>query len=332
MSDFDRYARQLKVSGFDEQAQKLLNSARVVLIGAGGLGAPVAAQLAGAGVGEIHIVDFDQISLSNLHRQWLYSEQQVGSYKVDRLCQHLKNLNSQCTIHAHNERLTPDNVERLIQNANLVIDAADNFAASYLLSQQCAKNNIGLLTASVNQRFGYVSLLCANGAATLEDVFQQLPMTQTSCDVVGVSGPAVTTIAGLQAQAALDWLTNPTESLLGKLLYFDLRNYQTTLLNCPDARADRQQNIEFICAKDIQSSDYVIDVREAQEVCDQAADHRVDINTPLLQINPVDLTISKDINRMVFACRSGQRALNAALKVNAHSPLAVAVILPTQAD
>jgi molybdopterin/thiamine biosynthesis adenylyltransferase len=151
-----RYQRQIQLSDIGEMGQAKLREARVVVIGAGGLGHPVASYLAGAGIGHITIVDHDVIELTNLHRQVQFTEADIGQPKAETLMNACRQLNAEIEICGTNERLTPDNVAALCAEANLVIDAADSFAVTYILSDFCKAESLPLISASVLGFEGYV--------------------------------------------------------------------------------------------------------------------------------------------------------------------------------
>ncbi len=327
MNTLDRYARQMQVAGFDVDAQHKLAAARVLLVGAGGLGGPIAAQLVGAGVGQLEVVDFDSIALSNLHRQWLYTESDVGAGKAATLDQHLQALNSNVEIQTHSTRVSPKNVAELTQYADLVIDAADNHATTFLLNHACAGSETALLTASVNQRYGYIGLFCAPGAPSLRVVFPRMPKLETSCDTVGVSGPAVVVIAGLQAQIALDYLVGLDEPHLGKMRYVDMRDFNIRTIDCSQMKEPTSAQPDFISADEISMSDWVVDVREQSEIRQQTQSFKVDQVLPSSEFEPA--AIVDQGTRIVLACRSGQRAMAVAQQCLDHGYQNLAVVLPS---
>ena len=324
MSEEERYSRQNRVPNFGKQAQSRLSNSKVLIVGAGGLGGPVAAALAGAGVGHISVMDHDEISLSNLHRQWLFQQDQIGKPKALVLCDHLQRLNSEISVNAFVQRLSPDNVESLLEQHDLIVDAADNFATSYVISDACTVSNKLLLTASVNQLYGYVGLLGGTHGPSLRAIFPRIPLQQTSCDVVGVTGPAVGTVAGLQSQIALDTLAEAND-WLGKMHYIDLRDFQLRSIDCSQAREPDGTRIAMITADQILESDWVVDVRDSAEVNLKPQSFTVDQQTPLIELDPSK--VEPKGNRVVLACQSGQRALIAAQQLldAGHDDLAVVV-------
>lgn len=333
MSEFTRYARQIQASSLGEQGQRRLQNASVSLVGVGGLGGLVALQLVGAGLGRLRLMDDDRVAISNLHRQWLFSEDDIGHEKAVVACHKLRKLNSEVDIEHHVARLNTTNVTDFIDGADIVIDAADNFICSYLLSKACKQCEIPLLTASVNQRYGYISLLCIDPAPGFHEVYPSPPSNTTSCDTVGVSGPAVGVIASLQAQAAIDYIqANGANSLLGKLLYVDLNNYSMYTTDVSVASTSTQTAslapIALISASEILTTDTITDVRTPVEVSQEAQPFKVDLTLPLDRIKELNEQLPENHQRVVFACKSGQRALLAAQEAWQLGIQQLAVIVP----
>ena len=325
----DRYSRQMQVPSYGVAAQRRLAQASVLVVGAGGLGSPVAATLVGAGVGSVTIMDFDTVGLSNLHRQWLYTEADVDRPKVEVLAAHLSVLNKEVDIHKVNSRLHTDNVNALIMAADLVIDAADNFPTSFLLSDACFAAKVALSTASVNQLYGYTGLFCAGVAPSLRAVFPKVPLQQASCDVVGVTAPAVSVVAGLQSQLVLDQLTG-AKNWLGHMHYIDLRSFNLRSIDCSQSKEPRTSGIQLISAQGLTPNDWVIDVREPQESESQAQAHRVDQYSPLSELCLGPALSEK--SRIVFCCKSGQRAMIAAQHALNDGFDNTAVIIPSDSQ
>ncbi|NND81835.1 MAG: HesA/MoeB/ThiF family protein [Gammaproteobacteria bacterium] len=326
----DRYSRQILVPQIGTQGQQQIAAARVLLVGAGGLGCQVGSQLVGAGVGALTIVDHDRVSLSNLHRQFLFRESDLGSNKATAAARELQARNSAVEIAAVTHRLSPENVAELVQNADLVVDAGDNFAVSYLLSDAC-EGNTAMISASVNRSFGYVGVFCSPGkfsAPSLRAVFPKLPRQSQSCDVVGVTGPAVGIIGSFQAQECLKVLCNDAAQLNGQLLYLDLWNYSQQIVNCR-AASTPQSRVELIGTQALEESDLVVDVRNADEVAARPQPFRVDRALPLSQLlAEPELSDS----RVVCCCQSGQRALIAAQALLDAGQHQVAAMLPADEE
>ena len=309
----ERYSRQIAVPQFGSAGQRRLSKSRVVMVGAGGLGCVVAPLLVGAGVGEITVVDHDQIALSNLHRQTLFSEAEVGLAKASCMADTLRALNSRVVVNDRVIRCGPGNVDELLTSAAVVIDAADNFPLSYLLSDACERHAIPLVAASVNRTYGYLGVFCGPAECQLPSfraVFPKVPDTPLSCDVVGVTGPSVAAIGAVQAQETLKYLLgNPPRA---QLWQFELWDYNVLCVDVAGALAPSEGRVEFISADQVHDH-WVIDVREPDEVQDAPLPFAHVIHQPLSQLN-VSAPIEND-KPWVFACKSGQRALAAAQRL-----------------
>ena len=330
MADPTRYSRQTLVSQVGLKGQQRLANSTVLIVGVGGLGCQVAAQLAGAGVGRLHLMDHDVVDISNLHRQVLFRETDVGHTKSSTALRELKAINSEIQITAKQERLNIANVAALIEGCSLVIDAADNFATSYVLSDACFNVRIPLLSASVNRSFGYLGIFCGTEAApapSIRALFPKLPKEQQSCDTVGVTGPSVGVIASLQAQEAIKLLVGGEGLLLGKLLYADLWNYKMHTVDFSGAQEPLESQIELISAAQIKDDDFVVDVRDNDEIKATPQGFTPSLCLPLLQINERMDEIPES-PRIVVACRSGHRALIAAQCLLDQGHPSVAAVIP----
>src|ERR1700681_1277921 len=176
----DRYSRQTILPEVGAAGQARLRGASVLVIGAGGLGSPVLQYLCAAGVGRLLIVDHDRVEESNLHRQPLYRMTDLGRPKVYAARAALLQANPEVRIDALEERLTAANAARLVAMADVVIDAADSFAVTYVLSDRCQRTNTPLVSASVLGLSGYVGAFCG-GAPSYRAVFPEMPRAAGSC-------------------------------------------------------------------------------------------------------------------------------------------------------
>ncbi|RBP53638.1 ThiF family adenylyltransferase [Arenicella xantha] len=325
MQTDSRYARQLQLSEIGIEGQAKLAAARVLLLGVGGLGCTVATQLVSAGVGELVLVDHDTIDQTNLHRQHLFRESDCGQSKAKVAQQALRELNSSVNITAFSERILPSNIARIGQGVDLIIDAADNFAVTYLACDFSRHSNTPMLSASVNRVYGHVGVF-GGPWPSFRAVFPRLPANQQSCDSVGVTGPSVGVIASLQAQEALKILVGQT-TLGGKLLYVDCWHYNFHLLDVSNANEDAALNISLVEPDQLSESDYVIDVRNTAEVQTSPQPFHVDCYIPLDELSQLD--ISGINQRIVLACRSGQRAMLGAQTLKQRGATNIAALLPT---
>lgn len=308
----NRYSRQEHVAVMGASSSELLADAHVLIIGAGGLGSPVSLYLAGAGVGEISLVDSDAVSLSNLHRQILFEQKDIGHPKVECAKSRLNALNNDIKINAINTKLTPENVHSLMSGVTVVVDAADNFLVSYLLSDTCFQKRIPLVSASVISTHGYLGVFCgtqAKPAPSMRAVFSTPSGPSQNCNTAGVTGPSVGIIGSYQAQETLKVIVNDSHQLLGKLMYIEAWNYQHNIVDFNDAK-EPSSHAPIIDIKRLSDNDILIDVRTAQECADvPMVSSAVNISLQRIQEEGANLDASK---RIVCLCASGQRALMAA--------------------
>ncbi|RNI30588.1 HesA/MoeB/ThiF family protein [Rufibacter latericius] len=222
----NRYSRQLQLPGFGPEAQQKLQEARVLVVGAGGLGVPVLQYLAGMGVGTLGIVDGDTISLTNLHRQVLYSTNEVGQLKVEVAVQKLAALNPEIRLLPYPTHLTPQNALVILESYDLVIDATDNFSARYLINDACVQLHKPFVYGALHQFEGQVSVFNFQGGPTYRCLYPTPPSAQEipDCNTGGVLGVVPGLIGLQQALEAVKVLTGIGKSLSGYLLVRDYLN------------------------------------------------------------------------------------------------------------
>jgi len=293
-----RYDRQKRV--FGAQGQKALSATHVLVIGAGGLGAPVLSYLAGAGVGRIDIVDPDRVSLSNLHRQTLFTTARIGQPKARAAAEALRALNPDVQITALETGFDAETGPALVARADLVLDCADSFAASFAASDLCLAMDTPLITASALQRAGYVCGVCG-GAPSLRAVFPDPPETAASCDSAGISGPVVGLIGAAQAQMALALLTGQGEAPLGLMLRMDAAQWRFARFRF-DGAPEPARVLPFIAPTQIAPTDHVIELRSTAEAPRPIAPHALRLEAPQTPPRPAEG------QRTVLACATGLRA------------------------
>src|SRR6267143_1975825 len=260
----DRYARQSILAEVGDAGQTRLAAATAVVVGAGGLGCAVLQYLSAAGVGRLMIVDHDRVEESNLHRQPLYRMTDLGRPKVQAARTALLEANPEVRIDALEERLGPANAAPLAALADVVIDAADSFAVTYVLSDGCRRANTPLVSASVLGLSGYVGAFCG-GAPSYRAVFPELPRAAGSCAEAGVLGTAVGVIGTLQAHLALALLLKWQPTPLGRLISVDFRTLHVGGFSFAGAR-EPGTAIAFIAPAEVSVADIVIDLRSLAEV------------------------------------------------------------------
>ena len=221
-----RYDRRISIPGFGEQGQEKLKQAKVVIAGCGGLGSPAAIYLASAGVGTIRIVDHDKVELSNLNRQVLHWDEDIGRSKVESGQEKLSQLNKNISIEPVNETITIKNAESLIAGFNVVIDALDNLPTRFILNRAAIRQSIPFIHGAVYGLEGRVMTVIPRKSACLRCLYQGIP-PQQKFPVLGTT-PAV--IGAIQATEAIKLITGIGKLLTNRLLIYDGLNMKFTEL------------------------------------------------------------------------------------------------------
>lgn len=231
----ERYSRQIRLPEVGETGQKTLQSSRVLVIGAGGLGSPVAAYLAAAGVAAIHLVDYDVVDQSNLQRQILHGVDDVGRLKVDSAADTLRRLNPELELTLSAHALEGDELAEAVAVADVVVECTDNLESRFSLNRQCFVVKTPLVSGGVIQFEGQVSVFDPRdpGSPCYECLYQPIEEGQgETCEGLGVLAPAPGVIGSIQATEALMLLLGlPT--LVGQLLLVDLKQMDFRKIRLP---------------------------------------------------------------------------------------------------
>lgn len=221
--ELERYSRHLTLEQVGPTGQRRLTNARVLVIGAGGLGSPALQYLAAAGVGTIGIVDDDRVGLSNLQRQVVHGVGDIGSPKTDSAAGAVARLNPLVEVVTHAVRLSADNAEDLVGQYDLVLDGADNFTTRYLVSDACALAGVPCVWGSILRFEGRVSVFWAEHGPTYRDLHPEPPPAGEvpSCAAGGVLGVLPAAIGTVMTTEAIKLITGIGESLLGRVLIHD---------------------------------------------------------------------------------------------------------------
>ncbi len=308
----DRYSRQVVLPEVGRAGQQRIGASSVLVVGAGGLGCAVLPYLCAAGVGQLVIVDHDCVEESNLHRQPLYRVADIGQRKAEVARTALAALNPQADIEARCERLTPANASSLVASADVVVDAADSFAVTYILNDECVRLGKPLVSASVIGLSGYVGAFCGS-APNYRAVFPDLPAQAGNCATAGVLGTAVGVMGTLQAQVVVSLLLDLQPTVAGQLITVDFRTLRFSGFSFSSAR-DAGRGFRFIARSDVTSSDVTVELRGLQEAPTPAfaTSLRFDVD----RIEGVRARVAAD-TRVVLCCRTGLRAWRAAARLRA---------------
>lgn len=321
-----RYDRQMILPEIGAEGQARLAAARVLIIGAGGLGATVIPALAGAGVGHLRIVDGDRVDESNLHRQTMFRQADIGRPKADCAAREAMALNPQIMAEAVRGWLDPVTVDAMLEDTDLVIDAADSFAVSYILSDACMSRRLPLIAASVLGRQGYVGGFCGAGPS-LRALFPDLPRQAPSCATAGVMGPAVAVMGALQAQMALSVLLGLQPSPIGQAMTVDLAGWRFGSFRFDSAPEPDGPALPFVAKADLRDADCVVELRpESEAPCK--------VTAGALRLAPEAMAAWQPPagQRVVLCCRSGLRAWRAAVELAGRGHRDLALLAAGQED
>ncbi len=218
MFDYERYKRQLLIDGWGTETQEKLQTSKVFIAGAGGLGCPVALNLTTAGVGNIRVCDADVVDISNLNRQFLHPEKNIGVEKTTSAVQTLSNLNSAVHFTTLTTKITEDNVDELVADADIILDCLDNFEARYALNACAVRQGIPLIHAAVWGLEGRVTVFTPPTTPCLSCIF---PVASKQQETIPVLGTITCATGSMQAMEAIKYLGGMSPSLQNKMLIMD---------------------------------------------------------------------------------------------------------------
>ncbi|KAB8288989.1 adenylyltransferase [Bifidobacterium ramosum] len=232
----ERYARHLILKGVGAKGQKRLLAASVLIIGAGGLGSPVALYLAAAGVGRIGLADGDVVDLSNLQRQIIHTTARVGQPKVESAAAAIRALNPDVTVDEHNGIVDADTIAALIEPYDLVIDATDNFATKFLINDACVLAGKPFIHAGVVGFAGQLMDVVPGAGPCYRCIFEEMPPAGEvpTCKEAGVLGAVVGVIGSLEATEAVKLIVGVGEPLIGRMLTVDALTMDVRRVPLPD--------------------------------------------------------------------------------------------------
>lgn len=337
---YERYQRQMLLKEIGEAGQQKLLQSKVLVIGAGGLGCPALQYLAAAGIGTIGIADDDVVSLTNLHRQVLFSTADIGLSKASRATAVLKSLNPDIEIIPYNFRITNQNALDIINEYDLIVDGTDNFSSRYIINDACVLLNKPLVYAAISRFEGQVAIFNYNGdknekPVNYRDLFPNPPLDGEvmNCSVAGVLGVLPGIIGSMQANETIKLITGIGQPLINRLLTYNALNNQSyeMCLSASDEAAsfipkdeNAFKNFDYdrACSADnsfeIDSNQFntllqknnitVIDVREFDE--QPLITEFPHLHIPLKQLSEKKSLLDGDI--LITFCQSGGRSMQAA--------------------
>jgi sulfur-carrier protein adenylyltransferase/sulfurtransferase len=336
--DVKRYSRQIILSGFGTEAQNKLFNSRVLVVGAGGLGCPVLQYLTSSGIGQVGIVDFDQVEMSNLHRQILFKEDDVGKFKSIAAKERLEEMNSEIKIVSFTERITANNVSEFIDSYEIIVDCTDNFQIRYLLNDICTIKNLPLVYGAIYQYEGQISVFNVEKEkmkTNYRDLFPNPPAPSEvpTCNQTGVLGTLTGIIGSIQAQEVIKLITGIGEPLVHKLMIFNILDYTTRIINFAKSKKNStpkdEDEIKAIDYENIcgifTSANEIENLSRLKEVLSKKKSILVDVRNEdeLPKISGFDykqipisgleenLHILEEYDSIVFVCKTGLRSSRA---------------------
>ena len=240
MKDWDRYERQMILPEIGVSGQRKLKDARVLIVGAGGLGSPAAQYLAGAGVGTIGIMDADDVSLSNLHRQVIHPMSRLGENKAQSARSSMLNLNDRITVKTYPFRLTPANAAEIIRQYDFVLDCVDNFETKFLINDACVLSGTPFCHAGILRFQGQVMTYVPGQGPCYRCIFGEIPEAGSipTCSQAGIIGAVAGIIGCVQALEAIKYITGAGDVLTGKMFILDGLTMKIRLASFPHPSPD----------------------------------------------------------------------------------------------
>jgi molybdopterin/thiamine biosynthesis adenylyltransferase/rhodanese-related sulfurtransferase/molybdopterin converting factor small subunit len=338
-SEFARYSRHLIMPEVGLEGQSKLKSASVLIIGAGGLGTPSATYLAAAGVGRIGIVDFDTIERSNLHRQVLYSEQDVGKNKAEIARRRLLEINPNVSIEVYKIKLDSSNALDILKNYDIILDGTDNFPTRYLVNDACVLLGKPNVYASIFRFEGQASVFSLPDSPCYRCLYETPPPAGLvpSCAEGGVLGVLPGIMGSIQAAEAIGLILGKGRSLAGRLLLFDALDMTFKELklkknpNCPicghNPTITQLIDYEAFCGVEEQSPELEVSVQSLKHILDEKRDNIVivDVREPfetkiariegskLIPLSQLPQRVNEldTASQVVVYCHTGQRSARA---------------------
>ena len=291
--DLQRYSRQIMLEEIGFIGMEKLRNSKVCVVGVGGIGNPVVTQLNAMGIGKIRIVDRDVIEISNLHRQHLYTEQDIGKVKVEAAIEHLKRRNADVEIEALPISVTPYTAENIVKGFDVVIDALDSSDARYALNDACIKQHIPLIYAGALGMLGSVCTILPYDSACLRCIFPALSEDDMpTCSTEGVHPSILYLVGGIQVSEAVKILLGQKPSLVNTLLYIDLNELSFERIKMFRHDECSACGKEKLIIKEIQHQEKEQDLI-IEELCGRDRGKRT------YTVTPVEITSTVNLNKII---------------------------------
>ncbi len=221
-NDLRRFSKQIILKNVGIAGQKKIFSAKVLVVGVGGLGCPLILYLANSGVGNIGIVDHDRIDITNLNRQVLFNSKDVGKFKVNQAQKVIKNINKKIKVSVYKKKINERNIKNILKKFDIICDGTDNFKTRYMINDYCLKNKKILISAAINKFDGQIFKFNFKKKTPCFRCFMpEIPNMEDNCDTEGI----ISTLAGMagtiQANEVIKTILNTKDELLGKMIIFN---------------------------------------------------------------------------------------------------------------
>ncbi len=337
-----RYSRQILLPEIGLKGQEKLKAARVLVVGAGGLGTPVLMYLSGAGIGTVGIAEFDKVDISNLQRQFLYGTAESGARKIDLAAEHILKLNPSVVVNRHDQYLNKENIRAILQNYDLVIDGSDNLPTRYLVNDACVLHDLPLVYGAIYKyegQAGFFNLPLTHGSrsSNYRDLFPMPPPPELvpSCSEGGVIGPLAGIIGSIMASEAIKFFTGIGTLLENQILLVDASDlsFRKIKLSKDPERKEITELIDYesFCNPEKSPLKKLPELApmEAHQLIRQNKIAVIDVREPhefaQANIGGINLPAGELMNNIgriprrttvLLVCRSGARSLRALEKLN----------------
>ncbi len=225
-NDFKRFEKQIILKKIGIIGQKRILNSKVLIIGIGGLGCPLLTYLAASGVGKLGIVDFDKVEISNLNRQTLFSNHDIGKFKVDQAKNIINKNNKKIHVKIFKKKINSTNIKSIISGYDIICDGTDNFDTRYLINDECKKNKKILISAAISKFNGHLYKFNFKKKSSCFRCFMpEKPTTENNCETEGIFSPVAGVLGSLQANEVLKTILNLKDGLDNQMIIFDSMKY-----------------------------------------------------------------------------------------------------------
>ena len=220
--DFKRFEKQIILKKIGISGQKKILNSKVLIVGIGGLGCPLLTYLAASGVGRIGIVDYDKVEISNLNRQTLFAQSDIGKFKVNQAKKNIKKINSKIKILPFNLKLNANNIKKVLKDFNIICDGTDNFKTRYLINDECKRSKKILISAAISKFDGHLYKFNFKKKGSCYRCFMpEIPNDENNCQSEGIFSPVAGILGSMQANEVLKTILNFKNNLHNRMIIFN---------------------------------------------------------------------------------------------------------------